>query len=90
MKMSLPVELEALISRKIDAGLYKSTDEVVCAALRLLEQRDQLRQLQLDELRRDIAVGIGQAQRGEVEPLDVKSIQAEAKRRAEDQSKRAG
>jgi antitoxin ParD1/3/4 len=41
---------------------------VVREALRLLEERDQLRELKLEELRKFVAVGIEQADRGEVAP----------------------
>jgi antitoxin ParD1/3/4 len=44
---------------------------VVREALRLLEERDQLRELKLEELRKFVAVGIEQADRGEVAPLDM-------------------
>ena len=33
-------ELTALIDAKVDTGLYGSASEVVCAALRLMEEQD--------------------------------------------------
>jgi antitoxin ParD1/3/4 len=71
MNVSLTPELEQLVQRKVQSGRYLSASEVVREALRLLEERDQLRELQLEELRRFVAVGVEQADRGEVAPLDV-------------------
>jgi antitoxin ParD1/3/4 len=66
MNVSLTPELEQLVQRKVQSGRYLSASEVVREALRLLEERDQLRELKLDELRKFVAVGIEQADRGEL------------------------
>jgi antitoxin ParD1/3/4 len=66
MNVSLTPELEQLVHRKVESGRYLSASEVVREALRLLEERDQLRELKLDELRKIVAVGIEQADRGEL------------------------
>jgi len=71
MNVSLTPELEQLVQQKVRSGRYLSASEVVREALRLLEERDQLRELKLQELRKFVAVGIEQADRGEVAPLDV-------------------
>ncbi len=70
MNVSLTPELEQLIHRKVETGLYLSASEVVREALRLLEQRDKLQEMKFDELRKEIQIGIDQADRGEVAPLD--------------------
>jgi antitoxin ParD1/3/4 len=66
MNVSLTPELEQLIHRKVDSGLYLSASEVVREALRLLEERDRVNAIKLDELRKEIQVGIAQADRGEL------------------------
>jgi antitoxin ParD1/3/4 len=66
MNVSLTPELEKLIHAKVETGMYLSASEVVREALRLLEERDRLRELRLDELRKVIQVGIDQADRGEL------------------------
>jgi antitoxin ParD1/3/4 len=89
MSVTLSPELEEAIRRKVAEGLYGSTDEVIQEALRLLEDRDHLRALKLDALRAEIAVGIEQADRGQVAPLDMDTIRARAAERirtARDQS----
>jgi len=47
-------------------GLYLSASEVVREALRLLEERDRVNAIQLEELRREIQIGIDQADRSEL------------------------
>ena len=81
MNVSLTPELEQLIHRKVDTGLYLSASEVVREALRLLDERDKLRAMKFDELRREIQIGIDQADRGEVAPLDVQGTLAKVRGR---------
>jgi antitoxin ParD1/3/4 len=66
MNISLTPELEKLIDERVQSGLYNSASEVVREALRLLMERDQLKQMKLDELRRQIQIGIDASSRGEV------------------------
>lgn len=66
MNVSLTPELEELVRKKVESGMYLSASEVVRDALRLLDEQDRLRQARLDELRKEIAVGIAQADRGEL------------------------
>lgn len=77
MNVSLTPELERLVHDKVLGGRYLSASEVVREALRLLEERDQMREFKLDELRRLVAVGIEAIDRGEVSPLDLDATLAE-------------
>jgi len=81
MNVSLTPELEQLVSDKVKSGLYNSASEVVREALRLLKEQDALKTYRLEELRREIAIGSQQVDRGEVAPLDMAAIQAEGRRR---------
>ena len=71
MNVSLPPELERLVNQKVRSGMYSSPKEVVQEALQLLNLWDELRQRKLEQLRKDIAIGIAQAERGEVRPLNL-------------------
>lgn len=74
MNVSLTPQLEALVQEKVASGRYSSASEVVREALRLLEERDRLREARLSELRRDIAVGIDQLERGQATEHDDASL----------------
>ena len=81
MNVSLTPQLEALIRKKVKSGRYHSASEVIREALRLLEDREQLRAIQLAEFRKQIAVGVAQADRGEVAHLSMAAIKAKARKR---------
>jgi antitoxin ParD1/3/4 len=81
MNVSLTPELEQLIHKKVETGLYLSASEVVREALRLLEERDKLRAIQFEEIQQQIQIGIDQADRGEVGPLDVQGTLAKVRSR---------
>jgi len=65
MNVHLTPELETLVHNKVKSGRYNSASEVVREALRLFEQRDRIRELQLREVRRKIDQGWGSLERGE-------------------------
>jgi antitoxin ParD1/3/4 len=76
MNVSLTEELEAMVQEKVRSGMYNSASEVIRQALRLLKEQDQLRQMRLEELRKEIALGVAEIDRGEDEPLDVEEFLA--------------
>ena len=74
MNVSLTPELERLVNQKVESGMYSSAGEVVQEALHLLNLWDELRLQKLEQLRKDIAIGIAQAERGEVRPLNLEEM----------------
>ncbi|MDO9423244.1 MAG: type II toxin-antitoxin system ParD family antitoxin [Methylobacter sp.] len=58
MNISLTPHFEALVKSKVESSLYNSVSEVMREALSLMEERDQLRELRLEQLKRDIQQGI--------------------------------
>jgi antitoxin ParD1/3/4 len=64
MNVSLTKELEEMINKKVESGLYNSASEVIREGLRLLNEQDQLRQIRIEELRRDVQKGIDQVRTG--------------------------
>jgi len=87
MNISLNPHFEEFIKNKVESGLYNSVSEVIREALRLLEERDQLRELRLEELRREIQKGIDS---GESTTLDIEAIKTRGRKRlAEQNSARA-
>lgn len=65
MNVHLTPELEQLVQTKVQTGRYNSASEVVREALRLMEQKDELRAVQMQELRSRIDRALSQADRGE-------------------------
>lgn len=70
MNVSLTPELEGFVQEQVESGLYQSASEVVRESLRLLQERKQDRQARLEVLRKEIAVGLEQLDRGEGVSLD--------------------
>jgi antitoxin ParD1/3/4 len=70
MNISLTKEFEQYVSQKVESGLYHSASEVIRDGLRLMKERDELHQSRLAELRREIAVGVEQADQGQVRPFN--------------------
>jgi antitoxin ParD1/3/4 len=65
MNVHLTPELERLVQNKVQSGRYNSASEVVREALRLMEQKDEFRSIQLQELRSRVDKGLAQAECGE-------------------------
>jgi antitoxin ParD1/3/4 len=65
VNVHLTPELETLVQNKVKTGRYNSASEVVREALRLFEQRDQIRELQIQELRKKINKGWASLERGD-------------------------
>ena len=65
LNVSLTPELIELVNSKVTSGLYHSASEVVREGLRLLNEQDEIRRIRLEELRREIAKGTEQLERGE-------------------------
>lgn len=84
MNLSLTDELEAWIEARVATGLYRSSSEVVREALRLLREREELKELRRQELRSAIAKGIGELDAGAAQALDaglLDALKAEGRRR---------
>jgi antitoxin ParD1/3/4 len=79
MNVSLTPELEKIINFKVQSGLYNSASEVVREGIRLLQQRDEIRQMKLEALRRDIEEGVRASEEGRVK--DGREVMAEIKER---------
>ncbi len=57
MNITLSPRLENMVREKVESGMYSSASEVVCEALRLLEDLDNMLQIKLDMLREQIKRG---------------------------------
>ena len=69
MNVSLTDELERYVNEKVESGKYRSASEVIREGLRLLKEQDERHRGRVEELRREIQVGIDQADRGQMKPF---------------------
>jgi antitoxin ParD1/3/4 len=66
MNVNLGPTLDQFVTSLLKTGLYQSQSEVLREALRLLKQREEWKSVRLAELKREIALGIDQADRGDL------------------------
>ena len=78
LTVRLTPEMEKFVASRVASGRYPSASEVVREGLRLLEQHERAREAALDDLRREIAIGLEQARRGEL--LDGEAVFEELER----------
>lgn len=77
MVLALPDDLKKFVQNEVASGRFRSTEDVICEALRRLREHER----QLDELRADLQIGIDQLDRGEGIPFDAEDIKREIQER---------
>jgi antitoxin ParD1/3/4 len=65
LNVSLTPDLSRFVKSRLRSGKYQSASELVREALRLLEERDQALPATVEEMKREIEVGLAQLRRGE-------------------------
>lgn len=70
MTVTLPTDLEEFVAQGIAKGRFKSNDDAVQRAVRLLRDDDEERRVKYERLKADIAVGIDEIERGDVVPME--------------------
>jgi antitoxin ParD1/3/4 len=78
MNISLTPQLEELVKKKVESGRYGSASEVMREALRLLEERDRLYAMRIEELKTEIKKGLDS---GEPTPLNIQEIKVRGRKR---------
>jgi antitoxin ParD1/3/4 len=74
MNVSLTTELEKFVSAKVESGRYSSASEVVREALRLLEEHDQARSVQLAGFNQELGRRLDMLDHGRhVSPTDARA-----------------
>lgn len=66
MDIILTPELQTFVEQKLASGQYASTSEIIQEALYLLREKDHLREWRLEELRREIDLGLDDLENGRV------------------------
>ena len=90
MNVSLSEKLTKFVQEKVASGLYSSSSEVVREALRLLQEREQLKAAKLEHLRKEIAAGMADVGAEEVIEYDAASIKARSRAALLKQQKKKG
>jgi antitoxin ParD1/3/4 len=70
LNVSLTPQLEKLVKDKVNSGRYLSSSEVIREGLRLLDERDRMADERFKALKREVQLGVEQADRGETTPFD--------------------
>ncbi len=66
MNVNLGPVFDQFVAAMLKTGLYQSQSEILREGLRLLKEREEIKRLRLSELRKEIALGSEQADRGEL------------------------
>jgi putative addiction module CopG family antidote len=66
MNLPLPPDLQQFADLQIASGKYTSLDEMLLAGLRVLAKQEQIYQGRFEELRREVLLGVLEAERGEL------------------------
>lgn len=73
MNVSLTPELDRYVAEKVASGRYTSASEVLREALRLMEERDQLRQAELAVFQQRLNERLDSLNQGKhADPVDVR------------------
>jgi antitoxin ParD1/3/4 len=81
MTITLPAESERFICEQVARGKYSSPADVIQAGLAMLLDQELIDQRPIEELRREIEIGVAETDRGELAPFDPVGTLAEVRRR---------
>ncbi len=87
MTISLAPEFQEFVAQKVASGRYGSESDVVEEGLRLLRERE-AEQEKLADLRREIALGIQEADEGHTAPLNAQETLARVRKNREAQTRK--
>lgn len=87
MNVNLGPVFDKFVADLLQTGYYQTQSEVLREGLRLLKEREDLKQMQLASLRKEIAAGVEQADRGEF--VDGSEVFARIRERSAQRKKQA-
>ena len=66
MNVNLGATFDHFVADLLNSGLYQTQSEILREGLRLLKEREDVKQLHLANLRRETAIGTSEAERGDL------------------------
>ena len=82
MAISLTPDQEEFVAQRLSNGAYDAPRQVIDEAFRLLREQEELDRFRLEQLRKEIALGIEEETQGLDEELDMAEIKAASRERA--------
>jgi antitoxin ParD1/3/4 len=70
MVFTIPPDLDAFVHQVVATGTFASEEDVIVAALRLLQERER----RIEDLRGELLPALEELDRGEGKPLDIEAI----------------
>jgi antitoxin ParD1/3/4 len=80
MNVNLGPVFDQFVADLLKTGHYQSQSEILRDALRLLKEKEELKQLRIAGIRNEIAIGTAEAERGEF--FDGEEVFAEVRKRS--------
>jgi putative addiction module CopG family antidote len=80
MRISLGSQLERFVRNQVEKGQYRTTDQVVRGALQAMKDQEDWIAAHASQLKRLVAAGLDELDRGEGEPWDPEEIKTEGRR----------
>lgn len=74
MNVHLGDGLNHFVEAMIATGEYQTQSEVLREGLRLLKEREELRSLRIEHLKKEIGIGIAQIEKGEYQTFNDRSL----------------
>lgn len=81
MTLKLPAELQRFVDAKVQSGEYESESELIRIALEQFREEDEWDADLLEHYRRQVAIGVNQAERGELVEFSAEDVIAEGRQR---------
>jgi antitoxin ParD1/3/4 len=86
MNVNLGTVFDQFVADLLKTGHYQSQSEILREGLRLLKEREELKQLRLAELRKEIAIGTEEARQGKL--IDGETVCTEIRKRSQEARRR--
>lgn len=82
MNVNLGTVFDQFVADLLKTGHYQSQSEILREGLRLLKEREELKQLRIAELRKAIAIGSEEARQGKL--IDGEAVFAEIRKKSQE------